>query len=67
MPKTTNPTNKDLDESIQVATQQFEENNHRLTASLGEVNTAIADTNNRLSEELGVLHKKFDNQQQSFQ
>ncbi|MCI98145.1 hypothetical protein A2U01_0119448, partial [Trifolium medium] len=65
MPKSTNPTNKDLDESIHAATQQFEEaiadNNNRLTASLGEVNTAIAATNNRLTEELGVLNTKLDN------
>ncbi|CAJ2648268.1 unnamed protein product [Trifolium pratense] len=67
MPRTTNPTNKDLDESIQAATQQFEENNNRLTEGLGEVNTAIIATNTRLTEELGVLNSKFETQQQIFQ
>jgi hypothetical protein len=67
MPKSTNPTNKELDDSIQAATQQFEEainnNNNRLTTGLGEVNTTIAATNDRLTAELGILNTKLDNQQ----
>jgi hypothetical protein len=61
MPKPINPTNKYLDDSIQAATQQFEEAIADTNSRLGE---AIASTNNRLTTELGVLHTKLDNQQQ---
>ncbi|GAU18789.1 hypothetical protein TSUD_80780 [Trifolium subterraneum] len=71
MPRSSNPSNKDLDESIQTATQQFEEaiadTNNRVAQKLGEVNTAIASTNTRFTEECGVLNTKLDKQQQLFQ
>jgi hypothetical protein len=64
MPKSTNPTNKDIEDSIQAATQQFEDDIADTNSRLGEVNTTIESTNNRLTAELGVLNTKLDNQQQ---
>jgi hypothetical protein len=46
-PKHINPTNKDLDDAIQAATQQL--------------NADINTTNNRSTEQLTIINSKLDN------
>jgi uncharacterized protein involved in exopolysaccharide biosynthesis len=62
-PKATTTSHKDLEESLQAATQQFEDglanNNNRLE----QLNTALVETNNRLEE----VNTKLDTQQQQQQ